>query len=86
MRFLIRSKRGRAHLAYRANTQWVGICGSLITHTTQQARAIPPGQLTTLADVCVYCLAIGSEVALHERRATEAILDAGSVLPLTVGA
>jgi hypothetical protein len=85
MRYLIRSRRGRAHLAYRADTQWVGICGSLIVHTIEQTRAVSAAELPSLDGVCFYCLAIGSEASMIERRAVEAVLDAGSVLPLSVG-
>lgn len=86
MRHLIRTRRGRAHLAYSTGAQWVGICGSLITHTTEQGRAISASELPAVPDVCFYCLAIGSEAAMIERRAAEAIMDAGSILPLRVGA
>lgn len=86
-RALVRSGKGRLHVAQSAGSSWLADCGSLITRPQEASRAVSAARLVDLDDaVCAYCRAIGRAVAHEQQLADEAAADAGLYALRTAGA
>lgn len=73
---LVRSGKGRLHLATPAGAAWRAQCGSLIVRPQSIDQSCSPSALAPLDDACAYCRAIGYAVAFAEACAEQAVQDA----------